>query len=295
MVIEKQSGGIYSQSALVADTKGIMSNPNFAVNLRTLCNRYRSVAHVCRSLEMNRQQFNKYLSGQIFPSKHNLGRICHFFKLSEDQFKLENVKFEQLLGKSSDSEESSMSGAIEQIIDSLPNAVDFLSRYEGFYYSHFHALGFPGSLVRSLVHIYRDGDRFYTKNIEHLWNKEKGAHNRHRFKYRGILFYLADRIFITEYETLTKQAICQTILFPSYRNAIDTLSGITTGVGSLNSHMPKSARVEYLFLGKQIDLREGLQGCGLFDLDSETISEDIRHRIDNEILPHETMLTARDF
>ncbi len=244
---------------------------------------------------MNRQQFNKYLSGQINPSKHNLSRICLFFKLSEDQFRLTPVEFKQLLVETTGPGEDTKPGAIEQIIDSLPNAVDSLSRYEGYYYSHFHALGFPGSLVRSLVNIYRDGDRFYSKNIEHLWNKEKGASNHHRFKYRGILFYLADRIFITEYETLTKQVICQTILFPSYRNAIDTLSGITTGVGSLNSHMPKSTRVEYQFLGKQIDIREGLQGCGLFDIDSETISQDLKHRIDNEILPHETMLTARDF
>jgi hypothetical protein len=272
-----------------------MPHANFAQNLRMICSQHPSVAHVCRSLEMNRQQFNKYLSGQIYPSKHNVSRICHFFKLSEVQFSLTQAEFDQLLVETSNAEESSKPGAIEQIIDSLPNAVDSLARYEGYYYSHFHALGFPGSLVRSLIHVYREGDRFYSKNIEHLWNKEKGASNRHRFKYRGILFYLADRIFITEYETLTKQAICQTILFPSYRNAIDTLSGITTGVGSLNSHIPKSTRVEYLFLGKQIDLREGLQGCGLFDIDSETISQEIRHRIDNEILPHETMLTARDF
>jgi transcriptional regulator with XRE-family HTH domain len=269
-----------------------MANQNFARNLRTICNQHRSVAHVCRSLEMNRQQFNKYLSGQIFPSRHNLQRICQFFKLSEGNLALDPAEFERLISDIPKADSSQ--GNIETLLDSIPNAIDALARYEGYYYSHFHALGFPGSMVRSLVQIYRLLDCFYTKNIEHLWNKEKGRPKHHRFKYRGIAFYLADRIFITEHETLTKNVICHTILFPSYRNAIDTLSGITTGVGSLNTHMPKSTRVEYKYLGKQIDLREALNGCGLFDLDSNAISDEIRHRINNEILPHEHMLMARD-
>jgi hypothetical protein len=107
--------------------------------------------------------------------------------------------------------------------------------------------------------------------------------------------YLGDRIFITEVEMLTKSAVCHTILFPSYRNVVDTLSGITTGVGSINSHMPKATRVEYQFLGKQVELRQILRGCGLFDLDSESIDAEIRQRINNEMTDQEYMLTARDF
>jgi hypothetical protein len=271
-----------------------MANQNFARNLRTICNQHRSIAHVCRSLEMNRQQFNKYLSGQIYPSKHNLERICKFFKLSEEHLKLEQTGFDRLLAENPGSENYPGNGNVEAVLDSLPNALDALARYEGYYYSHFHALGFPGSIIRSLIQIYQYKNRFYTKSIEHLWNKEKGEPKHHRFKYRGIAFYLAERIFITEYETLTKNVICHTILFPSYRNAIDTLSGITTGVGSLNTHMPKSTRVEYKFLGKHIDLRKALASCGLFDLDSKSISDDIKKRIGNEILPQDHMLIARD-
>ena len=107
--------------------------------------------------------------------------------------------------------------------------------------------------------------------------------------------YLGDRIFITEVEMLTKSAVCHTILFPSYRNVVDTLSGITTGVGSINSHMPKATRVEYQFLGKHVDIRETLRGCGIFDLDSEMIDSDIRMRINNDMTDQEYMLTARDY
>ena len=76
---------------------------------------------------------------------------------------------------------------------------------------------------------------------------------------------------------------------------MDTLSGITTGVGSINSHMPKATRVEMKFLGKQVDLKQTLRGCGLFALDSDLIDADIRERIDNELSEQKYMLTARDF
>ena len=271
-----------------------MSNRNFSVNLRAICNRHRSVAHVCRSLEMNRQQFNKYLSGQVYPSRHNLERICHFFKIDENQFSLEAPEFERFSATLFKQSEKVGHSVLDSVVDSLASDIEALSRYEGYYYGYFHALGFPGFLIRSLIHLYRDGDRFYTKSIEHLWQKEKPKSNRRRFKYKGMAFYMADRIFITEFETFTRHTICQTILFPSYRNTIGTLSGITTGVGSLNSHMPKSTRVEYEFLGKQVDLRKALKDCGLYDLESDLIDAEIKERVDNKILPHEYMLTALD-
>ncbi|MCP4433425.1 MAG: helix-turn-helix transcriptional regulator [Gammaproteobacteria bacterium] len=271
-----------------------MTNHNFAKNLRSVCDRHQSVAEVCRSLEMNRQQFNKYLSGQVYPSRHNLERVCKFFKLDENQFSLEPLEFDRIAASRFDQADQVGSSVLDQVVDNLANDIEALSRYEGYYFAYFHALGFPGFLIRSLVHLYRHGDRYYTRSIEHLWQKQKPKSNRRRFKYKGMAFYMADRIFITEYETFTRHTICQTILFPSYRNTVDTLSGITTGVGSLNSHMPKSTRVEYEFLGKQVDRREALKGCGLYDLESDLIDADIRERVNNSILPHEFMLTALD-
>jgi hypothetical protein len=67
------------------------------------------------------------------------------------------------------------------------------------------------------------------------------------------------------------------------------------GVGSINSHMPKATRVEFQFLGKQVDRREVLRGVGLFDLDSDLIDREILDRIDNELTDQQYMLTARDY
>ena len=182
---------------------------------------------------------------------------------------------------------------LNAFVDSIPNSLELLERYEGYYYSHFHAMGYPGYLVRSLLRVYRYENQFYTKSIEHLWDKETGTSTRHRFKYRGLMLYLADRMFLTEYETLNNQAVCHTILYPSYRSSIDYLSGVTTGVGSFSAHLPKAARVVFQFLGKSIDIKPALKGCGLFKIDSPVVSDEIRSSIENDISDDEFMLTAR--
>lgn len=57
---------------------------NFADNLRALCTRHGSIAAVCRALGMNRQQFNKYLSGSTLPNATTLERICSFFDIGSE-------------------------------------------------------------------------------------------------------------------------------------------------------------------------------------------------------------------
>ncbi|WP_315983591.1 helix-turn-helix transcriptional regulator [Aliamphritea spongicola] len=51
---------------------------NFSTNLQFLCGFYSSISEVCRRLEINRQQFNRYLNGKAFPSFKNLKKICDF-------------------------------------------------------------------------------------------------------------------------------------------------------------------------------------------------------------------------
>ena len=51
----------------------------FGANLRKLAQNYASIAGLCRELEINRTQFNRYLSGESFPRPDILHRIAKFF------------------------------------------------------------------------------------------------------------------------------------------------------------------------------------------------------------------------
>ena len=271
-----------------------MPHENFSNSLRIVCDKQISVAHVCRKMEINRQQFNKYLSGQIYPSKFNLNKICQYFQLSEEEFNLKSSEFRQIAPKSLQSESNLEKIELNNIIDSISSHSKDLSRYEGYYYSYFHSPEFPGYINRSLIHIYQYENMFYSTSIEHLWDKENGDTHRNRFKYKGAVFYLGDRIFITEVETLTHNVIHHTILCPSYMNIVDSLSGVSMGVSSRTSHVPAAMRIEFKYLGKQINIREVLRNCGLFKLNTKLIDSNIIARINNEINDQEYMLRAYD-
>lgn len=58
---------------------------NMAKNLRRLTSRIGSANYVCRELDINRQQFEKYLKRRSLPSAATLKRICSYFKVSEEE------------------------------------------------------------------------------------------------------------------------------------------------------------------------------------------------------------------
>lgn len=68
---------------------------NFADNLRALCARHGSIAAVCRALGMNRQQFNKYLSGSTLPNVATLEKICGFFRIESESLFHDPAGFEK--------------------------------------------------------------------------------------------------------------------------------------------------------------------------------------------------------
>lgn len=58
---------------------------NMGSNLRRLTNQIGSANFVCRELDINRQQFEKYLKGRSLPSPATLKKICGYFRISEEE------------------------------------------------------------------------------------------------------------------------------------------------------------------------------------------------------------------
>jgi len=53
----------------------------FSRNLRLLASKERSITELCRTLRINRTQFNRYLSGEVSPRPLILHKICEHFKV----------------------------------------------------------------------------------------------------------------------------------------------------------------------------------------------------------------------
>lgn len=100
-----------------------------------------------------------------------------------------------------------------------------LKAHTGYYYEYYHAMTEPGSILCSLVHVCEDGSDIVYERNECL--QIAGAEGEfERYRYIGFAYYLRDRLFLIDYESLTSNEISQTILIPSFKSCITRLNGL---------------------------------------------------------------------
>jgi hypothetical protein len=253
---------------------------HFAENLRTLCRQAPSVAHVCRQLDFNRQQFARYLNGATLPSLHNIRRICDYFGVDDTGMFLPPERFQALIsGRPATPRRSpSLHAGVLEAID-LPVNTDFEGalKYVGYYFRYLRSVEYPGMIIKAAVKVFADRGRVRTKAIERL-RPEQGARGRHEsFKYAGLLMLLTDRVFMVETDVLLGNAIIQTILHPSVKYPIELLFGEGFGISSGPSREPYMTPIVYEFIGLQPDLRAVLRQCRLYAQESPAIDDRVRN------------------
>lgn len=266
---------------------------DFVDNLKLLCNHYSSIAEVCRKIDINRTQFNKYLNGQVHPSKSNIRIICDFFGVEEFEIMMPHNQFrQQILPASSEkSLRSNLAPFFEKAIKLRRASSGTLTRYVGWYYEYYYSLGYPGKVFQSLIEI-RPGDdgltyKRYERLIPIIKKKEQVTH----CLYDGIVINLCDRIFLLDVESLTENEITQTILFPSYRSQIKQLHGLKLGVSSRSLRFPACTRVLYDFVGKSINFKRAFKHCGLYE--SSEVDAKIIKSINNNKDPDDPLFYAQ--
>lgn len=262
---------------------------NFSENLRFLCGFYSSISEVCRKLSINRQQFNRYLGGKSFPSFRNLKKICDFFGVESEEIVQAPQVFKQKVSPPVPSSHQQLVPAplANMMLPLLKNAPQALERYEGYYYRYFYSFGFPGFIFRSFVKIYKKNDIYYMKHIERTSGSNPLLGPRLTIKYQGVVFWLADRLFLVESEPELNSTISETILTPSYRPNNPFLSGLMICASSCSVHQPGAARTVFEFLGKSINVRQAMKKCDLYHHTDERIAKSIRQSINNVITEEE--------
>lgn len=257
-----------------------MSDEPLAANLAYACSLFPSVAEVCRRLEINRQQFNKYLSGQVRPSRHNMRKICDFLGVTEGEMLLEEPHFVDLLAIRRTPAATLVLAEPLRHLEALYRHSVSLDRYVGFYYRYFYAFGYPGKILKSIAVISERDGRYFWKNIEFIPG-EGLSRRRTASKYAGLAFFLGERIYIVEYEMLLASSITQLMLYPSYHTRINYLTGIQTGGSLKRGRKPAASLVLLEYIGRQIDLRRAFKSCGIFG--EHEIDDRIRSMIQNRI------------
>ena len=252
---------------------------DFQRNLRLLTNHFKSVAEVCRQLDINRSQFNKYLNGTSRPSHHALVKICDFFGVEEGEILLPHEDFEALIRLRRDANVGPLaySAYLEQLARRSRND---LSRYDGFYHEYSYTMTYPGLILRTLVRLSTEGGVTRYSRIENMAVKGRDT-VRMPGRYNGLAFYLNDRIFQVDFDAVTGDEISQTILYPNFKNRLNRLPGLKLGVSTSSSREPLCARVLYCFLGKEINVRQALKDCAVFEPNDPEIEPSIELMIRN--------------
>jgi transcriptional regulator with XRE-family HTH domain len=270
-----------------------MSADPLPENLGYLCGFYRSIAEVCRRLQINRQQFNKYLAGQTWPSRRNMRRICDFFGVTEAELLMEHSRFVEIVGlRRRPLADAALAGPLSHIERLYQHSGD-LHRYIGYYFRYFYSFGYAGQIIKCLLRIYEKDGKIYWKAVERIRSID-AKYGAKISKYSGALFLLGDRIFALEYETLMSNSITQVILYPSYHNRVTYLLGVQTGAPLARGRKPAASIVLLEALGGGVDLRRALASCGLFEESDPAIDPTIRSLIANRIPPGTFVLEAEE-
>ncbi len=227
---------------------------------------------------VNRAQFNKYLNGNTQPSQYTLNKICHFFGVEPHEILMPQERFEQIIRV------RSASSTIEPARPYTPG-IDLLIResqgradkYLGFYFEYHYSMTFPDHIIRSLLHIESDGEGYYFQRFERMRYPDR--EEWYKSRYKGMLLFLSERIFLIGYEALTHNEIAQTILYPTYKSRVSYLSGLKLGASASDRREPVCTKVLLESLGRKISIKNALKLCGVFGPDSDEINRSIRENI----------------
>ncbi|KZK83433.1 Helix-turn-helix domain protein [Pseudovibrio sp. Ad13] len=244
---------------------------NFSKNLRRLCSEHFSIAQVCREINFNRQQFNRYLNGGGMPSAHNLRRISQYFGVSVDALMLDEEQFSAVL-------KSNRYGEVHRSRHSLDSIfVDqarHLRRYLGYYHGHFQTPTWEGGIIRTLIRLQEENGKVVSYTLERA--KSQDGSVRQRTRHLGLVAFQGNRIYLIENSNSEDNFISSTIMFPEHRQKINLVQGLTMGVATKPRVMPYATPIVWKRITDEKSARWSIEQTGIFSTSSTAIDPVIR-------------------
>ncbi|MCV2891021.1 helix-turn-helix domain-containing protein [Ruegeria aquimaris] len=251
-----------------------MDTGDFSANLKLLCSTQASVSALCRQIGVNRQQFNKYLSGVAHPSPANMRKIAVHFGVRPAEFLLPATEFEA---------HPSVAGKLAGVRQLQPGRPSFesafrgqtltLRRYLGFYLSYFLTESWENSIICALVRLDEFDGMVRSRSLERSVDPEDGT--IYLSKYDGRAATLGNRIFVMEYQTLARDALVETVLYPVGRGQLQYLRGTTFGITS-RQRTPFTSPVVWRYLSETPPLMEAMRKVGRYDINSPKLDQRAR-------------------
>ncbi|HEN8731807.1 MULTISPECIES: helix-turn-helix domain-containing protein [Pseudomonas] len=261
------------------------SSDYLSANLRTLCEKSGSVTEFCRKVGLNRQQFNKYLAGTHEPSKSNLRAIANHFGLSTEVLFSSPGDFRSIIDGShfhlfrSLIQAPKMISFIDEVTASAtPSPSSIIGVYERYHYSSIYT----GQIVRSIFCIYEAEGSLRHYYVERFPSADGTGKNDYHFKYHGLCFPVAGRIFAIDFETIQRNELTFSNLASVNRNSKKFIFGVTSGIAASMMRQPVAAKVAMAFVGKGLIRKTHIKRATVLSPTDPSIPKEIITYLDSD-------------
>lgn len=255
-----------------------MALDDFPKNLRLLCSYGRSTSDVCRRIEINRQQFNKYLNGHSHPSLSTLRKICDFFGVDEGEILLNHTAFSELIRLRPPrilTNVDPLSQRVDHLLQHDVTNADLMERHEGYYHAYCCPDQERDYVIRSVCRLQHKDGNWFSKSLERYRKDEFAVPSL--LKYSGLAFEAHNRVMIVDREQGMGKGMYSTLLIASDYPVPSFLPGLTLGITPEGAHDVSCIRMIWEYLGKTPDLREIIKQCGVYNKDAPELPEYVRN------------------
>lgn len=252
---------------------------DFAANLRLICDQRGSISHICRKIQINRQQFNKYLSGKHLPSSANIRIIAEHFGFDPDLMFAPNDEFRALIDGNFFNvfnrlrSEPQVQRFLATVL-AAPEPVEqsVIGVYDRYHYSSIY----PRKILRASFCIYRGRDLLQHFYVEHFPSHDDPARTAYTFKYHGFVLPIEGRLFTVDFETIQRNELTFGIFSTVQRSAKRFMMGITCGVAATMFRQPFATRMALHYRRPGMLGREDLARTTTLDVHDPAIPREVR-------------------
>lgn len=254
------------------------SHDHLPENLRTLCEQAGTVSDMCRKIGINRQQFNKYLTGAHQPSRNNLRMIAGFFGLNPDLLLSNPSDFRSII-------EGGHFHLFRNLINA-PKSLAFINEvtslqtsaheelagvYERYHYSSIY----KGQIVRSIFCVHEKNGLLQHYYVERFPDRDEPGKFDYLFNYHGLSFFIANRMFSIDFETIQKNEMTFSNLATINRGSKRYLFGVTSGIASTMMRQPVATKVAMCQVDKGLIGRRHIRRATVLCPNDESIPREV--------------------
>ncbi|WP_321791806.1 XRE family transcriptional regulator [Caballeronia sp. J97] len=252
---------------------------NVAANLSHLANTFDSASEFCRKLDINRQQFNKYVAAQHLPAQKVIQKIARHFLIEPAQLLLAPAAFKRAFEERDPGLPFELQGAPElvKMFPAVGSSGEAMRGMLGVYHRYHNSSIYKGMVLRSVTWLYvRDGTARYV-TIERFPLLDGSARSGYTFTYHGFCLALGDRLFLIDSESKQRNEVTLSILTQQPRRPIRFLYGIYSAVASSSYRQPFSTRLVLHHVSNTKLTRQHLRQATVLRPDDASIPPEIRN------------------